>query len=58
MVTAEGAEAVENFVIEQNYKITMLGRNNVFIARDNKILEGKRAKCVEKKMYVKTMKKL
>ena len=50
METAEGAKGVEKFVIEQNYKITMLGRNNVFIKRDNKIPEGQRAKCVNTKM--------
>ena len=55
METAEGAAAVENFAISQNYKITMLGRNNVFIARHNKVPEGKRAKCVKTKMYVQTM---
>ena len=55
METAEGAAAVENFAISQNYKITMLGRNNVYCARHNKVPEGKKPKCMKTKMYVQTM---
>ena len=52
METDEGAAAVEDFAISQKYKITMLGRNNVYCARHNKVLEGKKPKCVTTKMYI------
>ena len=55
METDEGAAAVEDFAISQKYKITMLGRNNVYCARHNKVPEGKKPKCVTTKMYVQTM---
>ena len=52
MQTAEGVAAVENFAISQNCKITMLGRNNVYCARHNKVPEAKKPEIMNTQMYV------